>query len=42
VDEKTKLKEIKELYSKYPKLFVGCYIKNKLIGICIPGVLIKK
>ncbi|RLG20624.1 hypothetical protein DRN74_05020 [Candidatus Micrarchaeota archaeon] len=42
VDEKTKLKEIKELYLKYPKLFVGCYIKNKLIGICIPGIFDKE
>jgi len=38
VDEETKLKEIKELYSKYPELFVGCYKKDELIGICIPGI----
>ena len=38
VDEKIKLKDIKEIYSKYPVLFVGCYNKNELIGICIPGI----
>lgn len=38
VDEKIKLKEIKELYPKFPELFVGCYYRKKLIGICIPGI----
>ena len=42
VDEKTKLKEIKEVYSKFHKLFVGCYDKNELIGICIPGIFNKE
>lgn len=38
VDEKAKLEEIRKIYSKFPKLFVCCYTKNKLIGVCIPGI----
>ena len=38
VDDKMKLKELKETYSKLSKLFVGCYNKDDLIGICVPGI----
>ncbi len=37
VEENSTLKEIEDLYTKFPKLFVGCYSENHLIGICIPG-----
>ena len=42
VDERIKLKEIKEIYSKFSKLFVSCYNKDELIGICIPGIFNKE
>ena len=38
VDENIKFEEIKTLYKKFRKLFIGCYIKKELIGICIPGI----
>lgn len=42
VDRNVKLKEIKKIYYKFSELFVGCYEREKLIGICIPGIFNKE